>query len=106
MSIDVKTCDCFFDVGLFAKMNRRLKYDEIQQLCISNQIKTFFLYYHYEELWYIICCKNFLIDCFQTTEVKNSQKIQGLIVWIVWMKMIAFAVLNTLNCKNTVLHVK
>ena len=36
----MKTCDCFFNVGLFAKMNQ-LKYEEFHKLCTRNRTKSF-----------------------------------------------------------------
>ena len=67
---------------------------------------SFFFYYNVNQKTYTICCQNFLKGCFQILESTNLQKYQGLIVWNGLMKMIAFVVLNILNCKITVLHVK
>ena len=74
MSFSVKTCDRFFDVGLFAKMNQ-LKYEEFQKLCSNNRRQSFFFYYDGTQKLYIICCWNFIKDCFQTLKVKKLAKI-------------------------------
>ena len=102
----MKTCDCFFDVGMFAKINQ-LKCKEFQKLCTCNQTMTFF---------FLLSCQlknvnDFLLEFYKRLfsnyqSQKNSHKYQGLIVWNGLMKMIAFTVPNILNSKNTVLHVK
>ena len=94
----------FLDVGLFAEINQ-LKCEEFQKWCAHSGIRSFFLHYHTNQKTYIICCRNFIKDCFQTIIVEKLVN-RELIVHIGLMKMIAFAVLNILNCKNNALNVK
>ena len=70
----MKTCDCFFDVGLFAKVSQ-LKCEEFHKLCICNQTKSFFFYYNVNQKLYIICCRNFIKDRFQTIGIEKLAKI-------------------------------
>ena len=100
----MKTCDCFFDIGLCAKINQ-LKCKELQKLFSCNRTVNFFFYYNVNQKTYIICCWDF-IKVLKLSKSESSQKYQGLIVWNGLMKMIAFTVLDILNWKNTALHVK
>ena len=69
MPFTVKTCDWFFDVGFFAQMNH-LRFDELYKMCgIDIRIKSRFI--PLNKNVYIVCCKNFLMDCIWIEGVKK-----------------------------------
>ena len=74
MPITVRTCDCFFDVGLYAQINH-LKYSKFYKMCgIDSQTKNRIFFMTRNNYGFIVCCKSFLMDCIQTVVVKNLTK--------------------------------
>ena len=73
MSFSLKTCDYFFDVGLFSKTNQ-LKREEFQKLCTRYRTKSFFDC-NTNQKTFIICCRTFIKDCFQTLGIEKLAEI-------------------------------
>ena len=73
----MKTCDCFFDVGLFAKMNQP-KCKEFHKMCTHNRTKRFF---------FLLSCQSKIIhnlqQVFYTKLFSNyqSQKTNNCMYW-------------------------
>ena len=75
MSINVETCYCFFNVGLFAKMDQ-MKCKKLQNLCSYIRKVGYFFHSHPHKKTYIICCTNFIKDSSNYLSRKTCRNIK------------------------------